>query len=216
MTKQKIFNYKFNNDINELNFIVNATNSYSFNALINHDSQSSYLYGPRKSGKSFLAQIWLKNNSAIQLQNNYELFSNVNTNVLIDELINFDQEKVFHIVNNCILNNFKILITSKYKINEINFKFNDLSSRLKTFSNLEINQPDDEMLLAILTKSLIDKQFVINTKDIFEYIMRRVDRSYEGIYDIVNKLDLLSLEKKKTINNTISKRNTIDGAKKNE
>ena len=199
MSKQKIFNYKFNNDINELNFFVNSTNSYSFNALINHDSKSSYLYGPRKSGKSFLAQIWLKNNSAIQLQNNYELFSNINTNVLIDELINFDQEKVFHIVDNCILNNFKILITSKYKINEINFKFNDLSSRLKTFSNLEINQPDDEMLLAILTKSLIDKQFVINTKDIFEYIMRRVDRSYEGIYDIVNKLDLLSLEKKRQL-----------------
>ena len=91
------------------------------------------------------------------------------------------------------------MITSKYKINEINFKFKDLSSRLKTFYNLEINQPDDEMLLAILTKSLIDKQFVINTKDIFEYIMRRVDRSYEGIYDIVNKLDLLSLEKKRQL-----------------
>tara|TARA_A100001011_G_C14268273_1_gene825736 strand:- start:618 stop:1241 length:624 start_codon:yes stop_codon:yes gene_type:complete len=198
MTKQKIFNYKFYNDINEFDFFVNSTNSYSFNAIINHDSKSSYLYGPRKSGKSFLAQIWLKNNSAIQLQNNYELFSN-NTNVLIDELTNFDQEKVFHIVNNCILNNFKILITSKYKINEINFKFNDLSSRLKTFSNLEIKQPDDEMLLAILTKSLIDKQFVIHTKDIFEYILRRVNRSYEGIYDIVNKLDLLSLEKKRQL-----------------
>ena len=91
------------------------------------------------------------------------------------------------------------MITSKYKINEINFKFKDLSSRLKTFYNLEINQPDDEMLLAILTKSLIDKQFVINTKDIFEYIMRRVDRSYKGIYDIVKKLDVLSLEKKRQL-----------------
>ena len=199
MTKQKIFNYKFNNDINEFNFFVNSTNFYSFNALINHNTKSSFLYGPRKSGKSFLAQIWLKNNSAIQLKNNYELISNINSNVLIDELINFDQEKVFHIVNNCILNNFKILITSKYKINEINFIFNDLSSRLKTFSNLEINQPDDEMLLAVLTKSLIDKQFVINTKDIFEYIIRRVDRSYKGIYDIVKKLDVLSLEKKRQL-----------------
>ena len=199
MTKQKIFNYKFNNDINEFNFFVNSTNFYSFNALINHNTKFSFLYGPRKSGKSFRAQIWLKNNSAIQLKNNYELISNINSNVLIDELINFDQEKVFHIVNNCILNNFKILITSKYKINEINFIFNDLSSRLKTFSNLEINQPDDEMLLAVLTKSLIDKQFVINTKDIFEYIIRRVDRSYKGIYDIVKKLDVLSLEKKRQL-----------------
>ena len=82
---------------------------------------------------------------------------------------------------------------------KLNFKFNDLSSRLKTFSNLEINQPNDEMLLAILTKLLIDKQFIINSNEIFEYILRRVDRSYQGINDIVNKLDILSLEKKRQL-----------------
>ena len=45
--------------------------------------------------------------------------------------ISFDQEKIFHIVNNCILNNLKILITSPNKINDINFKFNDLSFSFK-------------------------------------------------------------------------------------
>ena len=78
-----------------------------------------------------------------------------------------------------------------FPITEINFKFNDLSSRLKTFSNLEINQPNDEMLLAILTKLLVDKQFIINSNEIFEYILRRVDRSYQGINEIVKKLDIL-------------------------
>ena len=55
------------------------------------------------------------------------------------------------------------------------------------------------MLLAILTKLLIDKQFIINTNDIFEYILRRVDRTYQGIHEIVNKLDVLSLEKKRQL-----------------
>ena len=104
-------------------------------------------------------------------------------------------------MNNCILKNLKLLITSDYKINEIKFKFNDLSSRLKTFTYLEINQPNDEMLLTILTKLLIEKQFIINTKDIFEYILRRVDRSYQAIHDIVEKLDVLSLEKKRQLKN---------------
>ena len=80
-----------------------------------------------------------------------------------------------------------------------NLLFIDLSSRLKTFSNLEIYQPNDEMLLAILTKLLIDKQFIIHSNDIFDYILRRVDRSYQGIYEIVNKLDILSLEKKRQL-----------------
>ena len=35
--------------------------------------------------------------------------------------------------------------------------------------------------------------------DIFEYILRRVDRTYDGIYDIVSKLDVLSLEKKRQL-----------------
>ena len=91
------------------------------------------------------------------------------------------------------------MITSNNRINEIEFQYNDLSSRLKTFSNLEINQPNDEMLLAILTKLLIDKQFIINSNDIFKFILRRVDRTYEGISEIVNKLDILSLEKKRQL-----------------
>ena len=200
MIKQKSFNYKFNdNNDNELNFFVNQTNFYAFNALINNDTKFSFLYGPKKSGKSYLSKIWSKKNNAIEYKNNYEVVLNLHANILIDNLIFYDQEKIFHIVNNCILNNSKILITSDIKINSIDFKFNDLSSRLKTFSNLEIDQPNDEMLLAILTKLLIDKQFIINSNQIFEYILRRVDRSYQGINEIVKKLDILSLEKKRQL-----------------
>ena len=200
MIKQKSFNYKFNDkDDNELNFFVNTTNFYAFNAIINNDIKCSFLYGPKKSGKSYLSKIWLKKNNAIEYNNNYEILLNLHDNILIDNLIFYDQEKIFHIVNNCILNNSKILITSDIKINSIDFKFKDLSSRLKTFSNLEINQPNDEMLLAILTKLLVDKQFIIRSNEIFEYILRRVDRSYQGINEIVNKLDILSLEKKRQL-----------------
>ena len=200
MIKQKSFNYKFNdkND-NELNFFVNKTNFYAFNALINNDTKLSFLYGPKKSGKSYLSKIWLKKNNAIEYNNNYEILLNQHNNILIDNLIFYDQEKIFHIVNNCILNNSKVLITSDSKINEINFEFKDLSSRLKTFSNLEINQPNDEMLFAILTKLLVERQFIIKSNEIFEYIIRRVDRTYQGINDIVKKLDILSLEKKRQL-----------------
>ena len=199
MIKQNSFNYKFKNNDNEFDFFVNQTNFYAFNALINNENKFSFLNGPKKSGKTYLAKIWLKKNNAIKYHNNYELLLDKKNNVLIDNLIFYDQEKIFHIVNNCILNNLKLLIVSNKKINEINFKYKDLSSRLKTFSNFEIDQPDDEMLISILTKLLIEKQFIINTKDIFEFILRRVERSYSGIHNIVNKLDILSLEKKRQL-----------------
>ena len=199
MSSQKSFNYKFSDDTSEYNFFVNKTNSYAFNSLISKNSKFSFLYGPKKSGKSHLSQLWLNKNNAIKLNKKYELYLDNSQNLLIDELFDFDEERIFHIVNNCILNNLKVLITSCYRIGEINFKFRDLSSRLKTFENLEIYEPNDEMLLTILTKLLIEKQFIINSNDIFEYILRRVDRTYQGINKIVNKLDVLSLEKKRQL-----------------
>ena len=197
--KQKSFNYQFKDTINESNFFVNSTNFNAFNNLINHDSELTFLYGPKKSGKSYLSQIWLNKNNAIQLKNNFEYILTKKQNILIDNLLFYNQENIFHIVNHCILNSLKILITSNKKINDIKFKFKDLSSRLKTFSNLEIEKPNDEMLLTILTKLLVEKQFMIKHKDIFEYIIRRVDRSYYSIHEIVTKLDTLSLEKKRQL-----------------
>ena len=191
--------------MNEINFFVNKTNFHAFNRLINQESTLSFLYGPKKSGKSFLSNIWKNKYNAIKLSNNFEELIKKKDNILIDDLYFFDQEIIFHLVNYCILNNLRILITSPYKINDINFKFNDLPSRLKTFSFLEINKPDDEMLLTILTKLLVDKQFIVNSNDIFEYILRRVDRSYKGIYDIVDKLDILSLEKKRPLTRPLIK-----------
>ena len=199
MNKQKIINYTFNDNINDSNFFVNETNFDAFNRLINQESLFSFLYGPKKSGKSFLAHIWKNKHNANKLSNNFEEIIKKKDNILIDDLHSFDQEIIFHLVNYCILNNLKILITSPFKINDINFQFNDLPSRLKTFSFLEINNPDDEMLITVLTKLLLDKQFIVNSNDIFEYILRRVDRSYKGIYDIVDKLDVLSLEKKRQL-----------------
>ena len=199
MIKQKSFNYQFENNLNELNFFVNITNFDAFDHLINKKNQFSFLFGPNKSGKTFLSNLWLKKNYAIKLNDNFETILENKNNLLIDNFSSFNEENIFYLVNNCILNNLKILITSNKKISEIDFKYNDLSSRLRTFSFLEIKQPNDEMLLTILTKLLIDKQFIIKSHDIFEFILRRIDRSYEAVHEIVNKLDILSLEKKRQL-----------------
>ena len=129
VNKQKIISYKFKDNISELNFFVNKTNFHAFNSLVNQESTFSFLYGPKKSGKSFLAHIWKNKYNANILSNNFEDLIKKKNDILIDDFHSFDQEIIFHLVNYCILNNLKILITSSYKINDINFKFNDLPSR---------------------------------------------------------------------------------------
>ena len=200
MSKQKIFNFNFNEFEDYSNFYVNKTNFDAYNAILKNNDQKIFLYGPNKSGKSFLGEIWTKKYNAVKYNNNFEKIININKNILIDNINNkINQEEIFHIINHCSLNNLYILITSNLLINEIKFKLNDLNSRLKIFTFLKINQPDDDMLLKILTKLFIQKQFVINSKDIFQYILKNTNRTYENIINIVNRLDTLSIEKKRQL-----------------
>ncbi len=200
MRRQKTFNFDFSKHAEFQNFYINNTNKDAYEGILNDTNQNIYLNGPEKSGKTYLANLWLKNNHAIPYNNNVEYLINKNENIYIENLNkNFVEEDLFYILNHCKVNKLNILITSCYKIDEINFTLDDLNSRLKILSFLKINQPDDDMLINLLTKFLIQKQFIVNSHDIFNYIIKNINRSYKAIFDIVEKLDRLSLEKKRQL-----------------
>ncbi len=200
MIKQKIFKYKFNKKNTDSDFYVNETNFDAYQNIHNINYNNIYLKGPIKSGKSFLADIWVKQNNALLYKDNFEVLLSRKRNIYIDNINKyFDEESLFHILNHCKFHNLHILITSRYEINEINFKLNDLISRLKVFTYLKIQQPDDDMLINILTKLFIERQFVINSQEIFMFILKNTNRSYENIINVVNRLDKLSLEKKRQL-----------------
>ncbi len=200
MNKQKIFKFNFNQTENYSNFYVNDTNIEAYNGVISNNYQNIYLYGPKKSGKSYLGKIWTEKFKAIKFNNNFDEIIKSQKNIFIDNLNQeTDEEQIFHIINHCTLHNLFILIVSNLMIDEIALRLKDLKSRLKIFTFLAINKPDDDMLLNILTKLFIEKQFVINSKDIFQFILKNANRSYEDINNIVSKLDALSLQKKRQL-----------------
>ncbi len=200
MSKQKYFNFKFSNFYNYNDFYVNETNTNAVEGILDNNFDNKFLIGPNKSGKTFLGNIWLKKNKAINFNNNFNDIINNKKAVFIDDIEKKNnEEEIFHIINHCKLYKIKILVTSNLNINEINFSLKDLISRLKSFSLYKIKNPDDDMLLKILTKLFVDKQFVINSNDIFPYILKRANRSYEEMIFIVEKLDSLSLEKKRQL-----------------
>ncbi len=200
MSKQKYFNFKFSNFNNYNDFYVNETNTNAVEGILDNNFENKFLIGPNKSGKTFLGNIWLKKNKAINFNKNFNDIINNKKAVFIDDIEKKNnEEEIFHIINHCKLYKIKILVTSNLNINEINFSLKDLISRLKSFSLYKIENPDDDMLLKILTKLFVDKQFVINSNDIFPYILKRANRSYEEMIFIVEKLDSLSLEKKRQL-----------------
>ena len=48
-------------------------------------------------------------------------------------------------------------------------------------------------------KLLYDKQIIIKNSEIFFYITKRINRTYVDLYNFVEKIDKLSLSKKKQL-----------------
>ena len=201
MSYQKIFNYQFSSMKDYQNYFVNQTNQKAYDLTIfNELNQNIMLFGPKKSGKSHLASIWKNKNKAIMYNNNISKIIETKRNVIVDDLLGTtSEENLFHVINHCKLNNLKIYCTSSKNINTYNFQFKDLYSRLREFLYLEIKSPDDEMCKMLMIKLFSDKQIIIKNNEIFDFIFKRLNRTYFDINIFVDKLDRLSLEKKRQL-----------------
>ena len=200
--KQGFFNYHLSPNLSIDDFFIGESNINAFNILIKQDKvkTNAILIGPKKSGKTHLSLIWQEKNNACKYDNNLDEIIKKKQNVLIDDLFkNLIEEEIFHLINHCYFNDLKILITCTDLINHYPFKLPDLSSRLKTFINIMINLPNDELLINLMIKLFHDKQIIIKNHEIFNYIIRRVGRSYEGVFILIDKIDKLLLQKNKQL-----------------
>ena len=197
------FNYDLNPKLNFENFYVSRSNkeAYEFVFQQNKLIKNSIIYGPNKSGKSHLGRIWQDKYNAIYYDKKIsKSLLKINKNVFIDNFfVNLDEENIFHLINHCSNNNLKILICANKYLYEYNFKIKDLLSRLQLFNFIKINQPDDEMIANLIMKLLFDKQIIINQNEVIPYILKRINRTYEDVYLFVEKIDNLSLEKKREL-----------------
>ena len=202
LMKQTYFNYNLNPNLSIDDYFVGTANIKAFNFLIKdiNINNKFLLIGPAKSGKSHLSNIWQQKNQAIKYINNIDFILNKKQNILIDNLLdNINEEEIFHLINHSLLNKLKILITSSDLLINYKFKLNDLSSRINTFHNIKISLPDDEMLMNLMIKLFHDKQIIIKNSEIFEYIIKRVSRSYEKVFVLIDNIDKLLLQKNKQL-----------------
>ena len=200
--EQSYFKYNLKSHSNIDDFFVGKSNINAFNMLIKNklNNNNFLLIGPSKSGKTHLSSIWKKKYSAIYYDNNLDIILKQDCNVLIEDIFkNINEENIFHIINHCNNKKNNILITTSVSLNNHIFKFKDLSSRLKTFLNIKIDLPDDELLINLMLKLFHDKQIIVKNPEIFNYIIKRIDRSYENVFNLINKIDILLMKKNKQL-----------------
>jgi len=204
---QLLLNFKHKQNFNYNDFYVSKSNYYAFQLIEKWpkwEKNILNIYGEKHSGKTHLANIFLSKNKGIKFSEkdiNNEVFKKFKLyeNIIIDNYENkCDEKLMYSIFNLADLDNKFLIINSINPINEINFKLNDLKSRSKNCLFAKIDNPDDELMFAIILKSFSDKQIEVDKK-LIDFIIKRIERSYGKIADFIYKVDELSLKKKKAI-----------------
>ena len=205
---QLLLDFDYKTNFNEHDFYLSKSNSNAFN-LINRwpdwDKKILNISGEKFSGKSHLANIFKLKSKAFLVKGNEidnSIFKSIklHESIIIDDIEECNQEEILYSIFNLIDQDSKyLLINSSKPINEIKYRLPDLTSRSKNCLYAVIENPDDELLFAIILKNFSDRQIEIEKK-IINFIISRIDRSYRKIDEFIYKIDELSLKKKKPIN----------------
>jgi len=158
------------------------------------------IFGPTGSGKSHLASILKTKTKCLEIlpkELNENVIAEFKTReALIIENFNnkISEELLFSLWNIALQDNKYFLINSSKPINSYKFKLPDLTSRVKSSLIIGIKLPSDDLITAIIAKNFSDKQITVKEKHI-DYIIKRIDRSYEKISQFILTLDGYSLKK---------------------
>ncbi len=205
---QLLLDFDYNIEFNEHDYYVSSSNHLAFNLIQNWpiwEKKILNISGDTFSGKTHLAKIFQEKSNALYLGHNdinEEVFKKIKLNecIVIDDFEKIKNENLLYSVFNLIYQDNKyLLILSNQAISEINYILDDLNSRAKNCIFAKIENPDDDLIFAIIVKSFSDRQIKLEKK-LLEYIIKRIDRSYGKIYEFIYKVDELSLKKKKPVN----------------
>ena len=201
---QLLLDFDYDQNFKDDDFYVGKSNYYTFE-LINKwpkwEKNFLNISGEKLSGKTHLVNIFLKKFNGIKIESS--LLNNDNLkiikpfqNIVLEDLnLDVDEKLIYTLFNIIDQDNKFLIITSNKPIVEINFKLEDLRSRTKNFLLAKIDNPDDELMFALILKNLSDRQITLDKK-LIDFIIKRIDRSYSKIFEFIYKIDEISLKKK--------------------
>lgn len=196
-------------------FMVASCNAEAFAYVENWPDWPFFavcLYGPAGCGKSHLAHMFYDNVS-VKTRYPYKIprvrASEVGTETLrlfeqhpcliVEDMNdNIDNEAMFHLYNQYRNENGYILFTSEIAPARLHIALPDLRSRLNIVPTVEIREPDDELLQALIVKLFNDRQVVIS-QEVLSYILANMQRSYAFARKLVAETDNISLARKRAV-----------------
>ena len=204
MSDQLILKFPTSKIYKKEDFYVSPSNQEAYdliNSWLKWIKRIINIFGPSGSGKSHLVSILKSKTSCLLIDSNeldektFLKFKTKEASIIenLDEKIS--EKLLFSLWNIALQDNKYFLINSIKPISSYKFKLPDLTSRVKSSLNIGIKLPSDDLISAIIAKNFSDKQIMVEEKHI-DYIIKRIDRSYEKISQFILTLDRYSLKKK--------------------
>lgn len=167
------------------------------------------LYGPIASGKTHLGAVWAERTGAICVkaadinETMIRDIAEMKHHVIIedsDALIgNLTGEKgIFHLYNIFKEEKRSFLLTLKEPLVRRTFALPDLASRLRAAPSVAIREPDEDLIAALLVKHFNDRQLRVGV-DVLNYILPRIERSFEAVRTLVDRADQRAMSEKRKI-----------------
>ena len=208
MTDQLILKFPSKSLYLKEDYYVSSSNKEAYDFINGWPKWSKRIvniFGPTGSGKTHTASLLKNKTSTIKIQTsdiNDKIFSKLKTKeALIIE--DFDEKVsenlMFSLWNKILQDNKYLVITSKKPVTNYKFKLEDLNSRINSCIRIGIKLPSDNLITVILAKNFSDKQISVKKNQI-DYIIKRIDRSYEKISKFISILDKYSLKKASPVN----------------
>ena len=204
---QLLLDFDYEQNFRDDDFYVGKSNFYPFKIINNWPKwEKNFLNisGEKFSGKTHLTNIFLKKFNGIRFDSSLLNNENIKSikpyqNVVLENLnLDINEKLIYSLFNIIDQDNKYLIITSLDPIATIDFKLKDLKSRTKNCLLAKIENPDDELMFALILKNLSDRQITLDKK-LIDFIIKRVERSYGKIFEFIYKIDNISLKNKKSI-----------------
>lgn len=123
---------------------------------------------------------------------NINKLANENDFLVIEDMdAEINEEAFFHLYNFYNVPGKYVLFTAEQPLAKLPLRLPDLKSRLNIVPCIEIMQPDDEMLTALIAKLFNDRQIIIS-QEILDYILKHTERSFEFVSRLIAEIDDIS------------------------
>lgn len=154
------------------------------------------LFGPNGCGKSHLLHIWAQRTGAIMLSGraltNLDGIPHGGALALDDADAVRDETLLFHFLNITWDRRLPMLLSGRTPPSRWPVHLPDLSSRLRAITAVEVGQPEDDLLEALLIKLIADRQLMIS-QAVQKWLLLRLPRSPAVLREAVARLDQESL-----------------------